>query len=136
MSFLRKGIQKKQPVGAASQRQLRVGEDLRHLIANVFMQGDVYHPELEGISITVTCVTVGPDLRQALVYVLPLGIHEADRIKQIIHSLNEVASQVRHAIAPKITFKYVPEIRFQEDKSFSYGSKIEALLAKTNQQED
>ncbi len=117
-----------------SQRQLRVGEDLRHLIANVFMHGEVYHPELEGISITVTCVTVGADLRQATVFVLPLGVYEPAAIQQMIASLNEVAPQVRHAIAPKITFKYVPTLSFQEDTSFSYGSKIEALIAKNSKE--
>ncbi len=113
-----------------SQRQLRVGEDLRRLIANVFMQGDVYHPELEGISITVTCVTVGADLRQALVFVIPLGITDEFKVKVIIDHLNQIASQIRHAIAPKITFKNVPVLKFQEDTSFAYGAKIEALISK------
>ena len=115
-----------------TQRQLRVGEDLRHLIANMFNQGDYYHPQLEGISITVTCVTVGPDLRNATVFVLPLGVQDVDKTKDIIVSLNEIGSHIRHAIAPKITFKYVPQFTFREDTSFSYGSKIEALLNKNN----
>lgn len=132
MSFHKKGIAKKTAPNMPTQRQLRVGEDLRHLIANVFTQGDFYHPQLEGVSITVTCVTVSPDLRQAAVFVLPLGIQEADKIKEIILSLNELGSHIRHAIAPKITFKYVPQLKFQEDTSFSYGSKIEALLNKNS----
>lgn len=115
-----------------SQRQLRVGEDLRHLIAEVFTQGGFYHPQLEGVSITVTCVTVSPDLRNAMVFVLPLGIQDAKKTKDIIASLNEIGSHIRHAIAPKITFKYVPQFKFQEDTSFSYGSKIEALLNKNS----
>lgn len=132
MSFHKKNIIKKTSPNIPTQRQLRVGEDLRHLIADVFMHGEVYHPELEGISITVTCVTVGADLRQAMVFILPLGIHEENKIKEIIKLLNEISPQVRHAIAPKITFKYVPQLKFQEDTSFSYGSKIEALLNKNN----
>ena len=135
MSFLKKGIAKKTAPNMPTQRQLRVGEDLRHLIADIFSQGNYYHPQLEGISITVTCVTVGPDLRNATVFVLPLGIHDADETKDIIASLNELGSHIRHAIAPKITFKYVPQFKFQEDTSFSYGSKIEALLNK-NTSED
>lgn len=130
MSFHKKGLIKKTSSEGPSQRQLRVGEELRHIIANVFMQGEIYHPELEGVSITVTCVTVGPDLRQATVFVLPLGIHEADRIKEIIDQLNQISSQIRYAIAPNITFKNVPMLKFHEDTSFSYGAKIEALLAK------
>jgi ribosome-binding factor A len=132
VSFHKKGIPKKTAPNMPTQRQLRVGEDLRHLIADVFTQGSFYHPQLEGVSITVTCVTVGPDLRQAMVFVLPLGIHDADKIKEIIASLNELGSHIRHAIAPKITFKYVPQLKFQEDTSFSYGSKIEALLNKNS----
>lgn len=132
MSFHKKGLERKRSPNIPSQRQLRVGEDLRHLISDVFMHGEVYHPNLEGVSITVTCVTVGADLRQAMVFVLPLGVHEEDKIKEIISLLNEISSQVRHAIAPKITFKYVPQLKFQEDTSFSYGSKIEALLNKNN----
>lgn len=96
------------------------------------MQGDLYHPDLEGISITVTCVTVGADLRHATVFVLPLGIHEPAKIKKTVSCLNEITVQLRHMIAPKITFKYVPTLIFQEDTSFSYGSKIEALLNKNN----
>lgn len=115
-----------------TQRQLRVGEDLRHLIATMFNQGDYYHPQLEGISITVTCVTISPDLRNAMVFVLPLGIQDADKTKEIIGSLNELGSHIRHAIAPKITFKYVPQFKFQEDTSFAYGSKIEAILNKNS----
>jgi ribosome-binding factor A len=130
VSFLKKGIAKKTAPNMPTQRQLRVGEDLRHLIADIFSQGNYYHPQLEGISITVTCVTVGPDLRNATVFVLPLGMYDADKTKDIIASLNELGSHIRHAIAPKITFKYVPQFKFQEDTSFSYGSKIEALLNK------
>jgi ribosome-binding factor A len=130
VSFHRKNVVKKTSSNLPSQRQLRVGEDLRHLISDVFIHGEVYHPELEGISITVTCVTVGSDLRQATVFILPLGIYEEGKIEAIIGYLNEIASQIRHAIAPKITFKYVPQLKFQEDVSFSYGAKIEALLNK------
>ncbi|MDP3935504.1 MAG: 30S ribosome-binding factor RbfA [Alphaproteobacteria bacterium] len=132
MSFHKKGIPKKTAPNMPTQRQLRVGEDLRHLIADVFTQGDFYHPQLEGISITVTCVTVGPDLRNAMVFVLPLGVNDDDKTKDIIASLNELSSHIRHAIAPQITFKYVPQLKFQEDTSFSYGSKIEALLNKNS----
>lgn len=132
MSFLKKGIAKKTAPNMPTQRQLRVGEDLRHLIADIFSQGNYYHPQLEGVSITVTCVNVGPDLRNATVFVLPLGIHESAEVKDIIASLNELGSHIRHAIAPKITFKYVPQFKFQEDTSFSYGSKIEALLNKNS----
>jgi ribosome-binding factor A len=132
VSFHKKTNSKKNAAAMPSQRQLRVGEDLRHLIANVFMQGDVYHPDLEGISITVTCVTVGADLRQAMVFVLPLGIHDSAKIKEVVACLNEITVQIRHMIAPKITFKYVPTLVFQEDTSFSYGSKIEALLNKNS----
>ncbi|MCP5322606.1 MAG: 30S ribosome-binding factor RbfA [Candidatus Paracaedibacteraceae bacterium] len=130
MSFHKKGIGKKTSPNMPSQRQLRVGEDLRHLIAKVFMHGEVYHPILEGKSITVTCVSASPDLRKASVFVLPLGIYEPEEIKKLIDCLNEVSSQIRHAIAPKITFKYVPQLIFQEDTSFSYGSRIEALISK------
>jgi ribosome-binding factor A len=132
VSFHKKNIIKKTSPNIPTQRQLRVGEDLRHLISEVFIHGEVYHPELDGISITVACVTVGADLRQATVFVLPLGVYKEDKIKEVISQLNEIASQIRHAIAPKITFKYVPQLKFQEDTSFAYGAKIEALLNKNN----
>ncbi len=118
--------------GEPSQRQLRVGEDLRHLLASVFMLGEVYHPDLEGISITVTCVTLGGDLRQATVFVLPLGVDDPEATKLLIKLLNELSPKIRHAIAPKITFKKVPTLYFREDTSFSYGSKIEEKLSKLN----
>jgi ribosome-binding factor A len=130
VSFHKKNKSNQSGVKMPSQRQLRVGEDLRHLIANVFVQGDIFHPDLEGVSVTVTHVSVGPDLRQATVSVIPLGFESEEDMAGIVKTLNEITPQVRHAIAPKITFKNVPSLRFKLDTSFSYGAKIDALLFK------
>lgn len=132
MSFHKKHKQNNALSKMPSQRQLRVGEDLRHLVANVFIQGDIFHPELEGISITVTCVNVSPDLRNGRVAVVPLGVDSAEEKANIISLLNEISPQIRHAIAPKITFKNVPTLRFEIDTSFDYGAKIDALLRSTH----
>lgn len=131
MSFHKKHKQSNGSAKMPSQRQLRVGEDLRHLVANVFVQGDIFHPDLEGVSITVTCVNVSPDLRNGLVAIVPLGIDNQEAKNQIVKTLNEIAPQIRHAIAPKITFKGVPYLKFEIDTSFDYGAKIDALLKKS-----
>lgn len=114
-----------------SQRQLRVGEEIRHLLAAMFMRGDVYHEQLQGLSITVTEVSVAPDMRNATAYVSPLGGKiDEDRLCDI---LNKESHQFNHAIAKGLTMKFTPRIAFAPDKRFDYADKIDALLKKTQE---
>ena len=112
----------------ASKRQLRVGEDLRHLLAGIFIRQEVYHPDLDNVSITITCVEVSGNLRNAKVFVVPLSVPDPNTVKKIIKILNELAKKIRHVLAPQLTCKYVPTCWFVHDTSFAYGAKIDALL--------
>ncbi len=108
-----------------SQRQLRVGEVLRHALAEIFCEEDIRDPDLEGISVTVTEVRPSPDLRQASAFVEPLGGGNADII---VKALNRHRGFLRGELGHRITLKFTPELRFLEDTSFAEAAHIEAIL--------
>lgn len=108
-----------------SQRQLRVGEALRHALADVFERGEIRDPGLAGLSVTVTEVRVGPDLRTAVVYVIPLGGGDA---AAMMDALGRARSFLRRRIAAAVRLKFVPELTFRRDPSFDEADHIEQLL--------
>jgi ribosome-binding factor A len=112
-----------------SQRQLRVGEEIRHLLADIFMRSDIHVEGLSGVSVTVTEVDVSPDLRNATAYVSPLG--GAMGHEELADILNEAAAEFNRAIAKKLVMKFTPRLTFSADNRFDYAEKIEALLKKT-----
>lgn len=109
-----------------TQRQLRVNEAIRHIIAAQLMRGETGHPLLSGQSITVTEVEVGPDMRHATAFVTPLGGGAVTA--EVLAALNEVAPQFTHAVAKELTMKYTPRIKFAYDERFDYADKINTLL--------
>jgi ribosome-binding factor A len=108
-----------------SQRQLRVGEMLRHALSDILTRGEVRDPDLEGTPITVTQVKPSPDMRHAVVFCEPLGGKNAAKV---IAALNRHKSFIRGALGRAITLKFTPELRFAEDTSFAEAEKIETLL--------
>jgi ribosome-binding factor A len=110
---------------APTQRQLRVGEELRHAIANVIERGEFRDPDLQGRAITVTEVRVGPDLRNATVFVVPLGGGE---IAPILAGLKRAKAFLRHEISRAVQLRAVPDLWFQPDATFDEASRIEAIL--------
>jgi ribosome-binding factor A len=108
-----------------SQRQLRVGELLRHALADVLRRGDVRDPDLVGVSVTVTQVIPSPDMRHATVFCEPLGGKNAG---PVIKALNKHKGFLRGEMGRLITMKFTPELRFVEDTSFAEAEKIETLL--------
>ena len=111
-----------------TQRQLRVGEEIRHILADIFMRGDFDDEMLRDVSITVTEVDVAPDMRSATAYISPLGgsIIEAD----IVEELNEQAHIFNKVLAKKLVMKFTPKVKFSGDNRFDYADKIESLLKK------
>ena len=109
-----------------SQRQLRVGESVRHALSAILERGAFHDPELAGVSITVTEVAMSPDLRIATAHVVPLGGVDGGRI---VEALNRAAPAVRRLLAPTSTLKSLPSVRFALDTSFDRAERIEALLA-------
>ncbi len=108
-----------------SQRQLRVGEALRHALAEVLRENDIRDPELAGVSVTVTQVKPSPDMRYATVYCEPLGGQNA---KQIVAALNRHKGFLRGEMGRLLTMKFTPDLRFVEDESFAEALKIDTIL--------
>ncbi len=111
---------------APSQRQLRIGEEIRHMLANLLERGDVRDPDVAGKVITVTEVSVSPDLRNAAVYVVEMGGGDA---KSLLTGLKRVAPYFRQQLAKQMALRTVPALRFHADTSFDRASHIESLLA-------
>lgn len=110
-----------------SQRQLKVGEEIRHVLSNIFLQGEIYDPDIAGVSITVSEVRVSPDLKNATAFVFPLGGEASDAL---ISSLNKISPQIRHQLAKSIQMRFIPKITFRSDNSFQVAEDIEKLLRK------
>ena len=108
-----------------SQRQLRVGELIRHEIAAMLTRGDVHDPVIETHLITVPEVRMSPDLRLATIYVMPLGGRDA---KQVLEALERNKRYMRGEISRRVNLKFAPEIRFRIDERFDEAERIEKLL--------
>jgi ribosome-binding factor A len=108
-----------------SQRQLRVGEMLRHALAELLRRDEIRDPDLSGVSITVTQVKPSPDMRHATAFVEPLGGKNA---KAVVDALNRHKGFIRGEIGHQIALKFTPDFRFVEDTSFAEAEKIETLL--------
>jgi ribosome-binding factor A len=112
---------------------LRVGELVRHALAQLFARGEIEDGELQGAVITVPEVRMSPDLRVASAYVMPLG---GERAQEIVAALNRHQRFIRGRVAPEIDLKFAPEIRFFVDQTFEEFGKIDALLKSDRVQRD
>jgi ribosome-binding factor A len=108
-----------------SQRQLRVGELIRHEIADMLTRGEVHDPVIETHMITVPEVRMTPDLRMATIYVMPLGGRGQ---KEVLDALDRNKRYLRGEIARRVNLKFAPEIRFRIDERFDEAERIEKLL--------
>src|SRR6186997_658759 len=116
-----------------SQRQLRVGETVRHAVADILSQGSVHDPTLEGHMITVPEVRMSPDLKLATVYVMPLGGRDT---KEVVAALERNKRFLRGEIARRVNLKFAPDIRFRADERFDEAERIEKLLRTPEVQRD
>lgn len=108
-----------------SQRQLRVGETLRHALAEVMERTAFNDPDLSGVSITVTEVDPSPDLKQATVFVMRLG---GGDMKTVLKGLGRVKSFLRREVSKRVTLRYVPDLKFRADTTFDEAQHINDLL--------
>lgn len=109
----------------ASQRQLRVGELVRHALAEMLTRGDVHDPVIERHMITIPEVKVTADLRLATVYVMPMGGKDAE---EVVAAFERHKKFLRTEIAHRINLKFAPDIRFRVDDRFAEAERIEKLL--------
>jgi ribosome-binding factor A len=116
---------KKGSAPGGSQRQLRIGEVVRHAVADILSQGSVHDPDLEGHIITVPEVRMSPDLKLATVYVMPLGGRDTG---VVIAALERNKKFLRGEIAHRVNLKFAPDVRFRVDERFDEAERIEKLL--------
>src|SRR6185295_19375450 len=119
-----RGHQKSSAPGG-SQRQLRVGEIVRHAVADILAQGGVHDADLEGHIITVPEVRMSPDLKLATVYVMPLGGKDTEIV---LAALARNRKFLRGEVAHRVNLKFAPELRFRVDDRFDEAERIEKLL--------
>jgi len=109
-----------------SQRQLRVGEEIRHILVKILSYRHSGNEVLDKASITVTEVRVSPDLQNATVFVLPLGGHGTS---EILSALKERAWFFRKEVARQLTTRIAPRLTFQADVTFDEATRIEKILS-------
>jgi ribosome-binding factor A len=117
---------------APSQRQLRVGEEIRHALAEMVARAEFRDPDLAGQSITVTEVRVSPDLRNATVYVTPLA---GDAVA-VVPALQRAAAYMRGQLASAVKLRHTPSLKFEHDDSFDQAQRIGAVLQTTDVERD
>ena len=108
-----------------SQRQLRVGETLRHVLSEILMRQDFFDPDLANVSVTISEILVSPDLRNARVYTMPLGGINVD---VILPALNRLAPVIQSLVAKKVHLRRTPRLRFFLDNSFENAAKMNQLF--------
>jgi ribosome-binding factor A len=108
-----------------TQRQLRVGEEIRHVLAGIFMRGECYDPDVTSTPITVSEVRISPDLKNATAYFMPLGGMNRD---VVLAALIRNAPILRKLVSDKMKLRYAPRIHFRLDNSFDEAHRIELLL--------
>jgi len=119
---------------APGQRQLRVGERVRHILARILRDGQWNDPALENASlISVTEVSVSPDLKNATAYVMPLGGRDA---QPIVKALNRAAGYFRAELGGELGLRYTPKVIFKADDSFDNALHIESLLRQERVRKD
>src|SRR6478752_7099230 len=108
-----------------SQRQLRVGELIRHALAEMLARGDIHDDVLAKYVITVPEVRMSPDLKLATAYIMPLGGKDEELVVKALAKHQKV---LRQEVARKVNLKFAPELRFRRDETFDEADRITALL--------
>jgi len=108
-----------------SHRLERVGEAIRHAMAEILQRGEIADPVLNRQAVTIPAVKMSPDLKLAIVAVMPLGGKNAEAT---IEALNTHKKALRARVARRVNLKFAPDLRFALDDSFSARAEIDALL--------
>ena len=116
-----------------TQRQLRVGELIRHSLVEILTRDDLRDPNLSGVSITISEVRVSPDLKNATAYIMPLG---GRNIPKNLAALKRAAPYLRRRVGASATMRYMPTLSFVEDRVFDEGEKIATLLRSSKVSKD
>jgi ribosome-binding factor A len=113
-----------------SQRQLRVGEEIRAALAQIFAHGETHVTELDSASITVSEVRISPDLKNATAYVMPLaGVNK----EQVMKLLAEYTPRIRHLMIKRVVLRAAPKLHFKLDTSYEVAHRVSQLLNQVKQ---
>ncbi len=119
---------------APGQRQLRVAEQIRHILSDILRREDFHDPDLARANlVTVTAVEIGPDLKHATVFVMPLG---GENREVFLPALNRASGFFRSELASRMDLRYIPKVTFKIDHSFDEAAHIESLLRQERVQRD
>jgi ribosome-binding factor A len=124
---------KKSARSAPTQRQLRIGELVRHKLAEMLSRGEIHDDIIASHVITVPEVRLSPDLKLASAYVVTLG---GDDTAVVIEALNRNKKYIRAQVAQAVNLKFAPDIRFLRDETFEEASRIDQLLASSKVRQD
>ena len=108
-----------------SHRLLRVNENIRHAVSEIIGRGDLRDPDLDGVSVTVTEVRCSPDLRNATIFIMPLG---GLNVQAACDGLNRCSRYIRGQLSSALRLKYMPKLKFILDDSFGEADHIQQLL--------
>ena len=126
-NFLFNSKKKQKKKNIKSQRQLKVGEELRYLISNALLRESFHDKHIKNNNITVTEVDLSPDLKNAKVFVMPLG---GKNKLDILNSLNKITGRLKKIISNRISLKQTPNLSFKIDETFEYAKNIYDILKK------
>ena len=115
-----------------SQRQLRVGETLRHALSEILVRDNFFDQDLENSSITISEISVSPDLSNARVYTMPLGGKNAE---VILPALNRLAPIIQREVAARVHLRRVPKLKFMLDDSFENAARLNVVFNNIRQQD-
>jgi len=116
-----------------TQRQLRVGELIRHKLAEMLSRSEVHDDIIAAHVVTIPEVRLSPDLKLATVYVVTLGDTGTEAV---IEALNRNKKYIRGEVARTVNLKFAPDLRFRRDETFDQASRIDALLASPKVRQD
>ena len=111
--------------GIPSQRQYKVGEIIKKALVETFERVEIRDPALSGTSITIAQVEVGPDLKLARVYIMPLGGHNQE---EVLEGLERATTFLRKNVAERVSLKYTPRLVFKVDNAFDSSQHIDRLF--------
>jgi len=116
-----------------SQRQLRVGELVRHALADLLQRGEIHDEVLASHALTIPEVRMSPDLRLATIFVMPLGGKD---VEAVLAALDSHKRYIRGEVARAVNLKFAPEVRFRADTTFDEALRIDRLLASDKVRQD
>ena len=118
-------MSKRQQAKGPTQRQLRVGEEIRHVLSGLFLRAEFRDPELADARLTVTEVRISPDLRNATAFVARLGRTD---VAGLLPALKRAAPYLRTQVAHEMRLRVAPQLSFQPDTTLDHAMHIDALM--------